>query len=85
MRAGLEVLRQARRPGVRALLDVIGAGIGAMPDAPEWGDAGADTFEVWADVARRYRLDPDWTAIGEAFFPAPVTRVRSVRWVFGVR
>src|SRR5258705_1161144 len=21
-----------------------GAGIGAMPDAPEWGDAGADTF-----------------------------------------
>ena len=21
-----------------------GAGIGAMPDAPEWGDAGSDTF-----------------------------------------
>lgn len=21
----------------------------------------ADVFEVWADVARRYRLDPDWT------------------------
>jgi Putative esterase/C-terminal binding-module, SLH-like, of glucodextranase len=28
-----------------------------------WGHAGADTFEVWADVARRYRLDPRWTAI----------------------
>jgi hypothetical protein len=25
--------------------------------------AGADVFEVWADVARRYRLDPDWSAI----------------------
>ena len=25
--------------------------------------AGADVFEVWADVARRYRLDPDWTVI----------------------
>src|SRR5215510_2991709 len=29
----------------RLLLIVLdGAGIGAMPDAPEWGDAGADTF-----------------------------------------
>ena len=29
----------------RVLLIVLdGAGIGAMPDAPEWGDAGADTF-----------------------------------------
>jgi glucodextranase-like protein len=25
--------------------------------------AGADVFEVWADVTRRYRLDPDWTVI----------------------
>lgn len=29
----------------RAILIVLdGAGIGAMPDAPEWGDAGSDTF-----------------------------------------
>jgi phosphopentomutase len=29
----------------RALLIVLdGAGIGAMPDAPDWGDAGSDTF-----------------------------------------
>ena len=27
------------------------------------GVAEADTFEVWADVARRYRLDPDWTVV----------------------
>jgi len=32
-------------PFNRFLLVVLdGAGIGAMPDAPEWGDAGADTF-----------------------------------------
>jgi phosphopentomutase len=32
-------------PFNRFLLIVLdGAGIGAMPDAPEWGDAGADTF-----------------------------------------
>src|SRR5215218_8945353 len=32
-------------PFNRVLLIVLdGAGIGAMPDAPQWGDAGADTF-----------------------------------------
>jgi predicted esterase len=36
---------------------------GRGPDGWYYGHAGADTFEVWADVARRYRLDPDWTAI----------------------
>ena len=34
-----------RSPFQRILLIVLdGAGIGAMPDAPEWGDAGSDTF-----------------------------------------
>lgn len=36
---------------------------GRGPDGWYYGHAGADTFEVWADVASRYRLDPDWTAI----------------------
>ena len=36
---------------------------GRGPDGWYYGHAGADTFEVWADVARRYRLDPGWTAI----------------------
>jgi len=27
------------------------------------GVAEADTFEVWADVARRYRLDPGWSVV----------------------
>jgi C-terminal binding-module, SLH-like, of glucodextranase len=33
------------------------------PDGFNDGYAGADVFEVWADVAARYPLDPDWTVI----------------------
>ena len=33
------------------------------PDGFYFDHAGADVFEVWADVARRYALDPDWTVI----------------------
>ena len=36
---------------------------GRGPDGWYYGEAGADTFEVWADVARRYQLDPAHTAI----------------------
>jgi dienelactone hydrolase len=36
---------------------------GRGPDGWYYGETGADTFEVWADVARRYRLDPSWTDI----------------------
>jgi glucodextranase-like protein/putative esterase len=36
---------------------------GRGPDGWYYGHAGADTFEVWADVARRFHLDPSWTAI----------------------
>ncbi len=36
---------------------------GRGPDGWYFDYPGADTFEVWADVARRYRLDPDWTVI----------------------
>jgi len=36
---------------------------GRGPDGWYYGHAGSDTFEVWADVARRYQLDPGWTAI----------------------
>jgi hypothetical protein len=31
------------------------------PDGGYQNIAAADVFEVWADVARRYKLDPDWT------------------------
>ena len=33
------------------------------PDGWYYGLAGAEVFEVWADVARRYRLDPKKTAV----------------------
>ncbi len=36
---------------------------GRGPDGWYYGHAGADTFEVWADVARHYHLDPDFTSI----------------------
>ena len=36
---------------------------GRGPDGFYAGIPEADTFEVWADVARRYRLDPDWAAV----------------------
>jgi pimeloyl-ACP methyl ester carboxylesterase len=36
---------------------------GRGPDGWYYGQTGADAFEVWADVARHYRLDPRWTAI----------------------
>ncbi len=36
---------------------------GRGPDGWYYDHAGADTFEVWADVAARYKLDPDFTDI----------------------
>ena len=36
---------------------------GRGPDGWYYDRAGADTFEVWADVARHYALDPDVTSI----------------------
>jgi hypothetical protein len=36
---------------------------GRGPDGFYAGIAEADTFEVWADVARRYKLDPSWTVV----------------------
>src|SRR6267143_3584013 len=38
-----------------ALIVLDGAGIGAMPDAPEWGDAGSDTFGLILE-SREVRL-----------------------------
>ncbi len=36
---------------------------GRGPDGFYAGIAESDTFEAWADVARHYDLDPDWTAV----------------------
>ena len=53
----------ANVPFNRVVLIVLdGAGIGAMPDAPEWGDAGSDTFGHILE-SRTVRL-PNLEAIG---------------------
>ncbi|HEV3002494.1 MAG TPA: hypothetical protein VGW75_17280 [Solirubrobacteraceae bacterium] len=49
--------------GERAGGSIVITPAGRGPDSWYYGAAGADTFEVWADVARHHRLDPDWTAI----------------------
>jgi hypothetical protein len=36
---------------------------GRGPDGWYWDAAGADTFEVWADVASRYKLDAEFTVV----------------------
>jgi hypothetical protein len=36
---------------------------GRGPDGFYMGIPEADTFEVWADVARHYDVDPEWTAV----------------------
>jgi hypothetical protein len=36
---------------------------GRGPDGWYYDAAGADTFEVWADVAARFHLNPDWTVV----------------------
>ena len=36
---------------------------GRGPDGWYYDHAGADTFEVWADVAQHYKLDPDFTDV----------------------
>src|SRR4051794_38394273 len=49
--------------GERAGGSIVITPAGRGPDAWYWDAGGADTFEVWADVAARFKLDPAWTAI----------------------
>src|SRR4051794_35431976 len=49
--------------GDRAPGSLVVTPAGRGPDGFYAGIAEADTFEVWADVARRYRLDPAWHAV----------------------
>ncbi len=55
--------RNQSQVGDRGLGSIVITPEGRGPDGWYYGHAGADTFEVWADVARRYELDPRWTAI----------------------
>ena len=50
--------------GERGTGSLVATPAGRGPDGWYYDHAGADTFEVWADVARHYQLDPEWTALG---------------------
>lgn len=49
--------------GDRATGSIVITPEGRGPDGWYYDLAGADTFEVWADVASRYHLDPDLTVV----------------------
>ena len=55
--------RHAQQFGDRGTGAIVITPAGRGPDGYYKDTAEADTFEVWADVARHYPLDPDWTSI----------------------
>ena len=56
--------RHASQFGDRGLGHLVVTPAGRGPDGFYFDVAEADTFEVWADVARHYRLNPDQVAMG---------------------
>ena len=55
--------RNQSQLGERGGGSLVATPAGRGPDGFYTDIAEADTFEVWADVARHYVLDPDWTAV----------------------
>ena len=55
--------RNQSQYGLRGTGSIVITPEGRGPDGFYDSYAGADTFEVWADAASRYRIDPDWTVI----------------------
>jgi hypothetical protein len=55
--------RNQSQVGERGAGSIVVTPAGRGPDGFYQGVPEADTFEVWADVARRYKLDPDWTIV----------------------
>ncbi len=49
--------------GERGAGSLVATPSGRGPDGSYRDIAEADTFEVWADVRRRYKLDPGWSAV----------------------
>jgi hypothetical protein len=49
--------------GERGAGSLVATPAGRGPDGFYTDIAEADTFEVWADVARHYEVDPSWTAV----------------------
>ena len=75
---------EQRSPFDRIVLMVLdGAGIGAMPDAPDWGDAGSDTFGHICE-SREVRL-PNLQSLGLGNIRPlnGVTRIEKPRGAYG--
>jgi pimeloyl-ACP methyl ester carboxylesterase len=55
--------RNQSQLGERGVGHIIASSLARGPDTWYVEDAAADTFEMWADVARHYPLNPDMTSI----------------------
>jgi hypothetical protein len=55
--------RNAEQFGERGSGSIVASPLGRGPDGQYIAFAELDVFEMWADVARHYELDPDWAAV----------------------
>jgi hypothetical protein len=55
--------RNAEQFGERGSGSIVASPLSRGPDGQYAGYAEADVFEMWADVARHYPLDPAWAAV----------------------
>jgi hypothetical protein len=55
--------RNAQQFGERGSGSIVASPLARGPDGQYEGYAEADVFEMWADVARHYPLDPAWAAV----------------------
>jgi len=72
--------RNQSQLGERGAGSLVATPSGRGPDGSYTDIAEADTFEVWADVARRYVLDPDWTVVSGYSMGAIGTYRLMTRW-----
>jgi phosphopentomutase len=66
-----------------ALIILDGAGIGAMPDAPEWGDAGSDTFGHICESRDVHLPNLQSLGLGNIRLLSGVTKVEHPRGGYG--
>src|SRR6266542_2393968 len=65
------------------LIVLDGAGIGAMPDAPEWGDAGSDTFGHICESRQIQLPNLQSLGLGNIRSLAGVPAIENLRGCFG--
>ena len=72
--------RNAEQFGERATGSIVASPLGRGPDGFYKEHAEADVFEMWADVARNYRLDPEYAAASGYSMGGQGTYRLAVRW-----